>query len=299
MKKLSVALLLFVGAISSHVVAQETPETTPETTTTAETSTVVQSTAEQCDDCNKHSTHYIHESDIMYRKILLRGIDLREKQNLPLFSRNREITELFIKAVESGTITPYMNDSLDCGRQITIDEFHKNILIPSDAPVLTQEEKDIMLANGDSSFMQSGGAEYFFPRDLYQMEIKECLIFDKQRSRMYYNILALTLYVPADHPANIRGIQTVVASFSYKELAEKLFKDNPKAIWFNAINDQEHKNLADAFELRLFSSYILKVSNPTDSYLSDIYGGDQQKGIMASQWAAFDLLEYEHHLWEF
>jgi len=286
MKKLSVALLLFVGAISSSVVAQETP-------------TPVQSTVEQCDDCNKHSTHYIHESDIMYRKILLRGIDLREKQNLPLFSRNREISDLLVKAVESGTITPYINDSLDCGRQITIDEFHKNLLIPSDAPVLTQEERDIMLANGDSSFMQSGGAEYFFARSLYQLEIKECLIFDKQRSRMYYNILSLTLFIPADEPANIRGIQTVVASFSYKELAEKLFKDNPKAIWFNATNDQEHKNLADAFELRLFSSYILKVSNPTDSYLSDIYGGDQQKGIMASQWAAFDLLEYEHHLWEF
>jgi gliding motility associated protien GldN len=116
---------------------------------------------------------------------------------------------------------------------------------------------------------------------------------------MYYNILAVSLYVPADHPSNIRGIQTIVASFSYKELAEKLFKDNPKAVWFNPTNDAEHKNLADAFELRLFSSYILKVSNPNDAYLSDIYGGDQTKGIMASQWAAFDLLEYEHHLWEF
>lgn len=286
MKKLSVALFAFVVAqvLSFSAFAQETP---------------VQSTAEQCDDCNKHSTHYIHESDMMYRKVLLRGIDLREKQNLPIFSRNREITELLIKAVETGTITPYINDSLDCSRQITIDEFRKNILVPSDQAQLTQEEKDIMLANGDSSFMQMGGADYFFPRDLYQIELKECLIFDKQRSRMYYNILALSLYVPADHPSNIRGIQTIVASFSYKELCEKLFKDNPKAIWFNPTNDAEHKNLADAFELRLFSSYILKVSNPNDAYLSDIYGGDQTKGIMASQWAAFDLLEYEHHLWEF
>ena len=286
MKKLSVALFSFVvaQALSFSVLAQETP---------------VLSTAEQCDDCNKHSTHYIHESDMMYRKVLLRGIDLREKQNIPIFSRNREITELLIKAVETGTITPYINDSLDCGRQITIDEFHKNILVPSDQAVLSPDEIAIMLANGDSSALLSGGADYFFPRDLYQMEIKECLIFDKQRSRMYYNILAVTLYVPADHPSNIRGIQTVVASFSYKELCEKLFKDNPKAIWFNPTNDAEHKNLADAFELRLFSSYILKVSNPNDSYLSDIYGGDQHKGIMASQWAAFDLLEYEHHLWEF
>ena len=211
---------------------------------------------------------------------------------------NREITDLLLDAVENGTITPYINDSLDCGRQLTIDEFKKNYLIPSDQAQLSEDEKAVMLANGDSSFMQSGGTEYYFPRDLYQLELKECLIFDKQRSRMYYNILAITMFVPADHPTNIRGIQTPVASFSYKELAEKLFKDNPKAIWFNARNDKEHKNLADAFELRLFSSYIIKVSNPRNAYIADIYG-DQAKGIMGSQWAAYDLLEYEHHLWEF
>ena len=131
------------------------------------------------------------------------------------------------------------------------------------------------------------------------MQIKENLVFDKQRSVMYHDILAITMLVPADHPDNIKGIELPIASFSYKELKQKVFTDNPNAIWYNPYNDAEHKSLADAFELRLFSSYIIKVSNPNDDYLVDIYGGDPKVGIMASQWKEFELLEYEHNLWEF
>ncbi|MFN6943903.1 MAG: gliding motility protein GldN [Cytophagaceae bacterium] len=248
---------------------------------------------------NRYSLRPIHESDIMYKKSLIRAVDLREKQNKPIFSRNKEITKLIIEAVKEGTITAFRNDSLDLGGQLTINEFLENIQIPSSAPELSPEEKEIMLQMGDSSFLFSGGIEYYFPNDLYQMEIKEDLIFDKQRSRMYYDIICITLFIPADHPANIKGIQLPIATFSYKDLVENLFKDNPNAIWYNPQNDAQHKNLADAFELRLFSSYIIRVSNPMNAYLVDIYGGDQKKGIMASQWAAFDLLEYEHNLWEF
>lgn len=265
---------------------------------------VAQETAPQYEDpyatgFNRYSVRPIHKSDIMYRKTLIRALDLREKQNKPLFSRNREITRLLIEAVERGDITPYRNDSIDMGGRLTIDEFKERIKIPSEMGELTEEEKQIALANGDSSLLMASETNYYFPTDLYQMEIREDLIFDKQRSRMYYDITSITMFVPADHPSNIKGIQLVAASFEYKELVEKLFKDNPKAVWFNPENDQQHKNLADAFELRLFGSYIIKVSNPSDAYLVDIYGGDQQKGIMASQWAAFELLEYEHNLWEF
>ena len=246
---------------------------------------------------NPLSVRPIHASDIMWKKTILRAIDLREKQNKPLFSRNREVTRLLLDAVAKGDLTPYANDSLE--RKITIDDFNQAMLIPVEGGTLTAEEKEIMLANGDSSALQSSGPAYYFPTDLYQLTLREDLIFDKQRSRLYYDIIALTLLVPADLPSNIKGIEQVVAAFSYKELVEKVFKDNPKAIWFNVQNDQQHKNLADAFDLRLFSSYITKVSNPNDAYLVDIYGGDQQKGIMASQWAAMELLEFEHNLWEF
>jgi gliding motility associated protien GldN len=233
----------------------------------------------------------------MYKKTLIRALDLREKQNLPLFSRNREFSRLVIDATVAGLITPYANDSLDNGSQLSMDDFNAALIMPSDQPVYTPEDTLMMFQNEDYSYRASGGGDKFFPTDIYQLEIKEEWLFDKQRSRQYFDIIAITLFIPADK--NIKGIQYVLASYSYKELCEKLFKGNPKAIWFNAENEQEHKNLADAFDLRLFSSYIIKVSNPKDQYLTDIYGGDQQKGIMASQWAAFELLEYEHNLWEF
>lgn len=242
-------------------------------------------------------TGTVHTSDIMYKKTVTRAIDLREKQNLPLFSRSRELTALLLDAVTKGDIKAYENDSLQ--KQLTIDEFSKKLLSPAAAGIPT-DTTELYLEHGTEwrKVVEAMQSEKYMARDLYQLEIKEEVIFDKQRSRMLYDIQTLTVYIPADHPMNSTGIQKPLASFNYKELVKNLFLDNPKAIWFNVQNDREHKNLADAFELRLFSSYIIKVSNPNDSYLSDIYS-DQQKGIMASQWAAHELMEYEHNLWEF
>ena len=303
MKKLGVILLSLL-LNSGLTFAQETETPAAETETPAaetETETSVEPGGDPVmkGGYNKYSVRPVHESDIMFKKTILRAVDLREKQNKPLFSKNKEITKMLIEAVERGDLKPFATDSLEEGRMLTIEEFKENMKIPSDQAELTEDEKAIMLANGDSSFLQgAGGVNYYFPRDLYQMQLKEDLIFDKQRSRMYYDVHAITFLVPSDHPANIKGIEIPIASFIYRDVVSVL-RDNPNAVWYNPQNDAQHKSIADAFELRLFSSYIIKVSNPDDAYLVDIYGGDQLKGIMSSQWAAFELLEFEHNLWEF
>jgi gliding motility associated protien GldN len=240
----------------------------------------------------------IRESDQMYKKTVVRALDLRERQNKPLFSKNREITRHLIEFVKAGKLTPYTSDSLTT--KVSMEDFLNKMILPS-SEVLTKDTATLMIEFPDTweeMLRNPPQLAYYFPKDLYQLEIKEEVIFDKQKSRMTYNIIAITIFIPADHPENIKGIQEVVASFDYKELVEKVFKDNPNAKGFNPQNDAEHKNLADMFELRLFSSYLVKVSNPDDLYLTDIYK-DQQRGIMASQWASHELLEYEHHLWEF
>lgn len=261
------------------------------------------------DGMNHQSTKPVHESDIMYKKTILRALDLREKQNLPLFSRDREITKTLFRAAKEGALTIYASDSLDLGSKLTISEFLKRLELPGTGceEVIEEEPMEEEFEDFGDEFADEEDeyaeepcvAEYFFPQDIYQMQIKEDYIFDKQRSVMYYDIIAFNFMMPADHPDNLKGIETLIASFSYKECVEKLFTTHPDAIWFNPYNDREHKNLHDAFELRLFSSYIIKVSNPTDEYIVDIYGGDPRTGIMASQWKAFELMEYEHNLWEF
>ena len=84
---------------------------------------------------NPLSVRPIHVSDIMWKKTLLRAMDLREKQNTPLFSRNKEITKLILEAVAKGELTPYANDSLE--RKLTIDEFNENLTVPAEGPVFT------------------------------------------------------------------------------------------------------------------------------------------------------------------
>lgn len=300
MKKVRVLLVALLASATIAAVAQETPELTP-TTTNTNVSEVSNEEFGYKGGYNTLSIRPIHKSDIMYQKTIWRKIDLREKQNRPLVSRNREIQKLILNSVmdqnfpEARRVKAYITDSLD--REAKLSDVMKTMQKPSDV-TYTQEEIDLALANGDSSLLLSMTPEYYSYIDIWKMQIKENLIFDKQRSRMYYDIIALTLMVPADHPANEKNSYDVeIASFSYRELCEKLWKDNPEAIWFNNANDKEHKNLCDAFDLRLFSSYIVKVSNANNEALVEIYQ-DKKKGIMAAQWAAFDLLEYEHNLWE-
>ncbi|RFP66282.1 gliding motility protein GldN [Hymenobacter lapidiphilus] len=251
----------------------------------------------------------IPTSDIMFRKTIWRAIDLREKQNKPMFSEGKEISGIIMDAVKRGELQAYRNDSLTS--TLSSAEMLGNMSYQEAAAGLSEEEKAAGFSNeatddwgapakkGSAKAAPAAASSYAYrPKDIYQMELKEDMIFDKKRSRMYHDIKSLTLLVPSTLSANTAGIEKPIASFKYSDLV-RVFRANPdKAIWFNPQNDAQHKNLADAFELWLFNSYIVKVSNPTDSRLDEIYGS-QQQGILASQQAAADLIEYEYNLWSF
>lgn len=136
----------------------------------------------------------------------------------------------------------------------------------------------------------------YFPDQLSVIELKEDWIFDRKRSRQYSDIQTLTIYIPADqHPT---GLETPIATFKYKDL-DKLFRSDPKKfIWFNEYNTAQHKNLADAFDLRLFSGRITKSSNPMDRDLISIYGSEKD-ALWKSVQLENELMELEHGLWEY
>jgi gliding motility associated protien GldN len=306
------------------------------------------SAQEQATTASSNGSHRpIPTSDQMFRKTIWRAIDLREKQNKPMFSQDKEITRVIIEAVKRGELQVYKNDSLTS--TYNPQEVSENMSYADKANELSAEEKAAGFSEKDlgggsddawGAAPAAGGKkktatikqpkldkngkpmkdkkgrvimetvaatpppppkptsfEYRY-KDLYQMELKEDMIFDKKRSRMYHDIKTITLLVPSTLPANTSGIEKPIGTFKYSDLV-KVFRNNPQnAIWFNAQNDAQHKNLADAFELWLFNSYITKVSNPGDSMLSDVYGG-QREGILAAQQTAADLVEYEYNLWSF
>ncbi|MCA8832262.1 type IX secretion system ring subunit PorN/GldN [Hymenobacter pini] len=285
------------------------------------TLSVAASAQEQATTASSNGSYRpIPNSDIMFRKTIWRAIDLREKQNKPMFAEGKEISRVIIDAVKRGELQAYKNDSLTS--TFSSKEVIGNMSYAEASAGLSDEERAAGFSedtgdgwgapaprsnnrNGRNNRQAAAPARpaappsyEYRPKDIYQMELKEDMIFDKKRSRMYHDIKSLTLLVPSTLSANTSGIEKPIGTFKYSDLV-RVFRANPdKAIWFNPQNDAQHKNLADAFELWLFNSYIVKVSNPSDSRLDEIYGG-QQQGILASQQAAADLIEYEYNLWSF
>jgi hypothetical protein len=269
------------------------------------------------DGYNPNSVHPIHEDNIMFKKRVWRRMDLNEKQNIPFFSSGNEITKHIIESAKAGIIPIYETDSLINRR--TKEEFLEALENP--------QLQDLNAGGGDDAWGDTGGGDgwgdtgggwgddsgandgaddeggigevdtKFGNRDVSRLEIVEDMIFDNQRSVLVWDIQSIALVIPADKFTS--GIEKTVGVFKYKDLVD-LFRSNPEQmIWFNPQNSAEHKNLADAFALRLFSARIVKVANPQDNMIIDVYDESAKQGIMASQWIEYELMEKEHELWSY
>lgn len=267
--------------------------------------------AQESDDgYNPDSVYPVNESYKMFKRIVWRRIDMNEKQNAPFFSRNGELSTIIIKAVKSGLLFPYTNDSVNT--RMSKETFLENLKLEDAGGGLTEEEiamgfgadDDDDFFGGDDSFSSDDETEEELPpaneyatRDFSIAEIKEEVFFDRMRSRMYYDIQAVTLFLPADK--NPALFEKPLAAFKFKDLVA-LFRSMPdEAIWYNRQNSAEHKNMADAFTLRLFSSVLTKYGNPGDDRIVDIYDKTRRDGIIASKRIEYEMVDFENELWEY
>jgi len=233
-----------------------------------------------------NSVRPIASSDIMWKKNYTRVLDLREKQNQSWMAVGNELSKLLIEGVTSGKITAYTSDKLI--KTMNINEFLTKMTIPAGEidydPYFDSVQYDIE-------------PEYYFPNQLYIVELTENAIFDKKESRIKYDIQTISLYIPADLADNLKGVQEHLVTLKYIDCV-KYFNELNQWVWYNRANSQEHKGFSQAFDLRLFASTIVKVSNPEDLYIEDIYGSPEA-GILGAQQESFKLMEMEHHLYEY
>jgi hypothetical protein len=136
--------------------------------------------------------------------------------------------------------------------------------------------------------------------------LKEDVIFDRNRSRMYNYIRSIGLYMPssANSTYNPQGIEEPVAFFRYQDLMD-LFRGPyvKRAIWYNNQNMAAHVNFADAFELRLFRAQIVKISNAEDRDIRQQFSAkiaeNPLNAMIIQQQYEYDLMEYESEMWEY
>jgi gliding motility associated protien GldN len=300
MKKL-VFLLSIVSTIGANVFAQN---------------------AELDGHVNPNSLLRIPKYEQLYKVRVWRNVDLREKQNKGFFARGNEITKLIMQSVASGELADiYERDSLTTKK--AKDQFFADMVsqagatLPAWTPTDQVYQGDQVTYNGKNyealvdskgknpetspnewQVTNAGKAVYFLPGDIYQMQIMEDVIFDKRRSRLYYDIIAVQL---SAFDVNTNTYKPL-GWFKYLDL-EKLFRNHPDdAIWFNRYNTAENKNYADAFLLRLFHGTIDMVENPDGDRIADVYsrnGRPYKEAVWATEWEEMKMMEREHNLWEY
>ncbi len=324
---------------------------------------------------NQLSARPIDQNDIMMKRTLWRRVDLKEKQNLPMFSSNNEITRYLLEAAKAGLIPAYATDS--CVTELTTDQLRKKLLMPNQTVGLSAEEiaagfgkpqpadgggwdakpadatkssekpaddgwgtpkkdtkktaaveddgwgapapkKSTTTAKGkkgaaakeekpveevkpaddfQQDVMMAATEEEFFPDQLSLLEMKEEWTFDKKRSRLYMDIQSIGILLPAEQNT-ATGMEIPVAYFKYKDIDRLFRSDQKKYIWYNTQNQAQHKNLADALDLRLFYGRVIKYSNPNNKDFLSIYKNDKEALLKSLQYEQ-ELMELEHGLWEY
>ncbi len=269
---------------------------------------------------NPNSLLNIPKYEQLYKVRVWRVIDLREKQNKGFFSRGNEITKLILRAINSGELVDiYQRDSLT--QKLTKEEFTARMVtqqgetFPVWAPASDYYQGDAVTFNGKNyeavvnskgknpttspnewQATTRGQALTYNADEIFRLTLQEDIIFDKRRSRLYYDMLAMEFAAFDQNTGTFKSL----GWFKYKDL-EKLFRNHTKdAIWFNRYNTAENKNYADAFLLRLFHGVIDKVENPDDDRIADTFAGRPYKeAVWAMEWEEMRLMEKEHNLWEY
>lgn len=275
---------------------------------------------------NPNSLNPIPRYEQLYKVKVWREIKLKEKQNKGFFARSREITKLILDAVNSGEIADiYTNDSLTT--KMEKGKFFSEMQIAEgEKPDAWQPDNDYYQndpvdfngtyykakrdnrgkspdASPDDWGVDSsiGKGQFALPSQIASLMLVEDVIFDKRRSRLYYDIQSVTLIWPSEE-GNPLGADKPIATFKYKDIV-KVFRNHPdEAIWFNRYNTAENKSYEDAFLLRLFHGTIYKVENPDNETIYDIYSAGNapyKETVWAREWEEMKMMEREHNLWEY
>ncbi len=276
---------------------------------------------------NPNVVNPILEDDIMFRKIVIRKLNFKEKQNrgfAPDIDDYNFLYQLYLAISGEAevkpiglSITPYSTglNILSLGR---VSEEKKIKLPAADLQRIKEEYKNnfddanqkygkevdpsvfgcIESITDPQSGVTVNALQPYGRENIASLEIVEEVVFDKRRSRMYINIIAFHLLAVC--PDGEKSIAVV----KYKEVDRyfrALYQESNQRLgrWYNPKNERRHMCIMDAFELRLFSSRIKQISNPENKELSEIVNNNIIEELYKAQEAEMELMEFEHNLWEF
>lgn len=233
---------------------------------------------------------YIREADVKWSKRIHRVIDVREKQNKVMHWPRNPFYLIVWNAAMNGEVTAYRNDSLT------------SIKTPEDIVKETSLEMTVSIPNPDNpndpyDLIQTTVKETYEPEKIVKYRIMEDWIFNYNYSDFRARIIAIA---PLWSPITESGLELGEVPLYWlkmDDLRDKLAQEEV----FNAKNDAARMSFDHWFQMRQFSSYIVKESNKYDLDITQFeeFRDDGVEALLKSDEIKNDLFILEHDLWEY
>jgi gliding motility associated protien GldN len=254
----------------------------------------------------------IRPSDVAFVKRIWREFDLREKPNALYASPKSHLAQIILNAVMAGELTAYdptpsEGDPNGDGLRLILPPDQILGRFGGDSVLIEQYDQE---GNVISSHFEAASVDI---SQVMRFRIKEDWIFDKQRGVFEPRIVAIApLITPVNRWAGDAQVDTEMALADPTGLSAPVMEIEPyPAFWIdfqearhlfvqievvNRHNDATGLSYDDVFVKRLFSSYIVKQSNPEDLRIRD-YIEDPKERLLESERIKKMLLDFEQDLW--
>ncbi|NBC84560.1 MAG: gliding motility protein GldN [Bacteroidetes bacterium] len=242
---------------------------------------------------------YVREADVMWSKVVWRMVDLRQKQNLPLYyptepiGKRMSLVDLLLYGIDNEGITAYSPD--DALNEFTVPMTRDQVDAKFDAGVDT-----IMTQDVETGELIPQAVER--PRQTNQVRqvlVKEKWYFDKKYSTMRVRIIGLcpirVYYREDDQGLPTDELLKEQTFWVYFPEVRPLLSSHEI---FNRNNDAQRISYDDFFWQRRFNGYIYGESNVyNDRKIREYTSGIDQ--MLESQKIKESIMNYEHDLWEY
>ncbi len=227
----------------------------------------------------------VREADVPWEKRMWRVIDLREKINAPFTYPLQPLIQILIDAAANGELTVFRKD--DFKEPLPMEDLEQQLYRIDTTRVVDPEtyEETIKVTRSD-----------FNPEDVKRFRIKEIWFFDKEVSRMRNRILGVSPIkdIYDDNTGVFKREEPMF--WVYFPAARDYLANFPV---FNSENDTAPLSWADYFDIRRFSSFVVKETNVRDYRLKDRWPDDRLEQLYESDRIKADLFNFEHDFWSY